>query len=619
MPEMTLRTVSGSWVWVAAAAALAANGRLAAGEPVGRKLDARQAAVQVDELLLGDLRDTGATPAPLVDDDGFLRRVSFDLAGNPPAPREVLDFRQDADPDKRAAAIDRLLDSHGFATNQARYWRDVILARATNMRAPLAQRSFEDWLAEEIRNGRGWDEITTDILTATGDVRENGETALLFAHEGEPEEIAGEVARIFLGIQIQCANCHDHPWDRWKREQFHELAAYFPRVGVRPVREEQRVLSYEVVSVDNARRPGDGPLAQNPERTFRLLDRDRNGRLTRAELANTPAARFLTALLERGDGNQDGGLSLAELKNVRPPDNIPGRSSSEHYMSDLSDPSSRGTRIDPVFFVTHEQPPVGLRDLERREALARSLTSPENPWFAKALVNRVWTELFGTGFYTPVDDLGPERTPEHPEVLELLASGFVASDYDLRWLFRAITGTQAYQRQLEDRGPKSRGAFAAALPTRIRADQLYSALVEIAGIEESILNQRPARPGQGGGPYARLRSPRMAFNVLFGSDPSTPKNELTGTIPQALFLMNSQQIDRLTRAAGRTRLAEILKSTRDDAQALRELYLLVLSRDPSESEIAICQEYIVGVGDRDEAFEDIMWSLLNSSEFLTKR
>jgi hypothetical protein len=109
------------------------------------------------------------------------------------------------------------------------------------------------------------------------------------------------------------------------------------------------------------------------------------------------------------------------------------------------------------------------------------------------------------------------------------------------------------------------------------------------------------------------------FNFLFGSDPSTPADEVTGTVPQALFLMNSPQIDRIVRSGGRTRLAEILNDTRDDAQAVRELYLLVLLRDPSEAEITICREYIDDVGNRNEAFEDVMWSLLNSSEFLTKR
>jgi hypothetical protein len=146
---------------------------------------------------------------------------------------------------------------------------------------------------------------------------------------------------------------------------------------------------------------------------------------------------------------------------------------------------------------------------------------------------------------------------------------------------------------------------------------LYTALVAIAGVPETMIN--PLRGGQGQGPYGRIRSPRAMFNALFGYDPSTPQDEVLGTVPQALFLMNSPHIDRLTRAAGRTRLAEILRVAPSDREAIRDVYLLVLSREPTQNEAAICNEYIRETGEREAAFEDLMWSLLNSSEFVTKR
>ena len=118
--------------------------------------------------------------------------------------------------------IERLLDSKAYAENWSRYWRDVIMMRATNQRIRLMQGSFERWMAEQLQDNVAWDKITTAMITAQGDVRENGDTALIFAHEAQATEVAAEVSRIFLGIQIQCANCHDHPTDKWKREQFHE-------------------------------------------------------------------------------------------------------------------------------------------------------------------------------------------------------------------------------------------------------------------------------------------------------------------------------------------------------------------------------------------------------------
>ena len=159
--------------------------------------------------------------------------MHFDLAGTVPLPREVTLFGLDPDPDKRLKLIDRLLSSEEYAHNWAGYWRDVIFLRATDMKARLMEGAFEKWMADQIHDNQGWDKITTSLLTATGEVAEHGETALIFAHAGQADEIAAEASRIFLGIQIQCANCHDHPSDKWKRQQFHQLAAFFPRVQVK--------------------------------------------------------------------------------------------------------------------------------------------------------------------------------------------------------------------------------------------------------------------------------------------------------------------------------------------------------------------------------------------------
>ena len=115
------------------------------------------------------------------------------------------------------------------------------------MRAPIVNQSFVSWMTESLKANDGWDDIARAMITASGDVRENGDTAIIFVQEGSPEDIAGEVSRIFLGIQMQCANCHDHPWDRWKRDEFHELAAFFPRISLRPVREEMRQIGRATV------------------------------------------------------------------------------------------------------------------------------------------------------------------------------------------------------------------------------------------------------------------------------------------------------------------------------------------------------------------------------------
>jgi len=576
---------------------------------------------QLDQLILNELTAAETAPAAVSTDEDFLRRVSLDIAGRLPSAREITLFGLNPDPGKRSEVVDRLLASDAYAETWARYWRDVILMRATNQRAPLVSSSFIAWMTEMLRENRGWDEITTEILTASGDVREVGSTALMFAHEGVTEDITGEVSRIFLGIQLQCANCHDHPWDSWKREQFHELAAFFPRVGVRPIREEMRTVSWEVVSVNSTRDPRSrfADLQERAPGLMRFYDRNRDGRLTKGEIGRSPLARGFDLLLERGDKNKDGGLSLTELKELRPPVPAqPGRGSSEHYMQDLSDPSSRGKKIDPKFFVTSAVARTGLSDLDRRELLARYITGTRNEWFARACVNRLWSEFIGEGFYMPIDDMGPERTASHPKVLDLLASGFSQNQYDLKWLVRTITLSDTYQRAIRT-AEAAETPFASATATRLRSDQIYNSIMTVLGSGANSRRTPPGRNMAAAGMGRRPRDPKDQFALIFGFDPSTPQADLTGKVPQALFLMNSPQVNAQINAGFGTRLGRLVRRFPDDHDAISELYMMVLARDPSAAELKICRTYIAEVENRNEAFEDLMWSLLNSSEFVSRR
>jgi len=584
---------------------------------------ARDVAAQVDQLIARELSANEVQPAPLATDEDFLRRVTLDINGTPPSPRDVTLFGIDPTGDKREQLIGRLLSSTAYSETWARYWRDVLFSRATNARSGLVNRSFTQWMTAALAENRGWDEITTGLLTATGDVRFNGDTALLFLQEGSAEDIAGEVSRVFLGIQMQCANCHNHPWDSWKREQFHELAAFFPRVAVRPVREDGMQRSFEIASVNRDNDPAQRQqfLKNSADRLVRFSDRNRDGKLTKDEIQrNQQLARIFDRLLEVADKNKDGGLSAMEIKEAPSPmPNQAGRGSTEHFMVDLSNPASRGTKVEPKFFVTGLTAKSGLEDLERRELIADYITSSNDEWFSKAFVNRMWGELTGEGFYMPIDDLGPERTPSFPAVLDLLAAEFVRHDYDIKWLVATIAMTETYQRAIRsDSADATAVPFASATPTRLRGDQLYSSILTTLGGSDD----EPRGRGRGmmaGGPGRRGQAPRDQFGQLFGFDPSTPQADITGTVPQALFMMNAPQINAQISATGLTRLAALLRKFPDNDDAASELYLMVLSREPSDKERKIVADYIAEVGNRNEAFEDLMWSLLNSSEFLSKR
>lgn len=600
------------------AAASAAENRTTPGSS-SAPADSNAVAADVDRLILRDLLHSGVNPADRCNDADFLRRTTLDITGQLPSPRDVTIFSLDPEPNKRQELIEQLLRSPEYGKNWARYWRDVIYMPATDIRARIAQADFERWMAVRLNSGVGWDRIVTSMLTATGDVREHPETALLIAQGGQSEEIAAEACRIFLGIQMQCANCHDHPSDVWKRDQFHQLAAYFPRIAVR---QTQQPLAFEIASVNSDRGRGDF-MRENPEQFVRFNDRNGDGKITKEEMRARASmlpgggipAQLVDRIFEQGDSNKDDALTAEEIK-AMPVPNQARRGSTEHYMPDLNDPASKGKLIQPKFFVDDSSPGQGLSDEGRRAAVAKSFTSRKNPWFARAIVNRIWAEFLGEGFYMPIDDMGPTRTARYPEAIDALAKGFVSNDHDLRWLVRTIANTQTYQRKVAAKPLVEEALpFAAVTPTRLRADLVFNSLFQILGIDENSMEGREAM----GGPRAYQREPRFQFDFLFGVDPSVPKDDITGNVPQSLYLMNSNALRAALTANNNTRLGKILRENKRESDALGELFLLVLAREPSKHEIEICQTYIHDIGLRSEAYEDLMWSLLNSSEFLSKR
>lgn len=599
------------------------------GHKTHQAVDPLLIAAKVDELIAAELNKAGVAIAPRCKDEDFLRRASFDIAGVAPSPEDITLFGLDSNSHKRALAIDRLLAGNDYAGNWSRYWHDVIAPRATETRLQFlfpALQSFESWMKSQLAANRPWNEIATSILTATGDIREQGQTAFIVAQRAEPDEVAAETSRIFLGIQLQCANCHDHPTDTWKREQFHSLAAFFPRIQTRPKGQPMmaQTQSLELVSFmpgsNNGRGRGDflRQLSQNPDPFIRRLDKDGDHKISREEARQAPGGQA-ERLFDIGDADKDGFLTAAELKKLPPlPQNMqPGRGAAEYHMPDLQHPNSEGKKLDPVFFLGNLKAGSGLSDLDRRKALAGYITSPGNPWFARAFINRIWGQLVGEGFYMPIDDIGPERTAHHPEALESLSTGFISSGYDIAWLFRAIANTEAYQRQIRSRDPNQTIPFAAAAPSRLRADLLFDSLTRVLGIKEQ--EPAPQADGPGMGMYRRAQTGRFQFHQLWGFDPSTCPEEVNGTIPQALFMMNSGFVNGLIRATGQTRLHQLLDKYKNDDDAIMELFILVHAREPSAKEVQTCRDYIGEFNNRQEAFEDILWSLLNSTEFQSKR
>lgn len=493
---------------------------------------------QLEELFRQEIDSSGnRKPAEPISDDQFIRRAYLDIIGRLPAPADIHEYLQDKSATKKARLIDRLLSTPQYGVNWARYWRDVVRYRAPDALERPSLFGEEAWLAEEFNQNTRWDVIVTKILTARGLSHEVPQGFFLTMYRDDQAEAAGEISRIFLGTQISCAQCHDHPSDTWKRDQFHELASFLGKSIARP----------------------------RPDL------RDKTGIRFVAEITDAPL-----------------------FKQYRKPD--------------LDNPSNPGTFVQPVF-LTGQALPMETSDTQRRAALAAFVTSKRNPLFAKAFVNRMWAELIGHPFTERVDDLGAQQAVAYPEVFEALSRSFAASDYDIKALLRVILNSDIYDRKFEENTGSlaDERLFETINPTRLTADQIFDALDWVLGnLDNGQQLNLPRRP-----------SPRGSVAQVFGYDPSMSQEEIEGSIPQALALMNNPGIQtRISASTSGSLLQKLLATQTNDKELIEMLYLRTLARKPTSAETATCQSYVRKIGDRAEAYEDILWSLLNSTEFL---
>jgi hypothetical protein len=489
-------------------------------------------AVSIDDIN-SLYREEVKTVPPAIDDENYIRRVFLDLIGHLPAPADVEEFLADKSPGKREKLVDRLLGLPQFGEHWGKYWGDVFRYHATNQK-PNQTLLFQedDWFAEQINANRSWSQIAHDILTAQGIDSEAPQGFFIALHDGDPAELAGEASRVFLGTQIACAQCHDHPYDPWKRDQFHELAAFFGKTSFR----------------------------------------------VRKDLAETLGRQFVVEV----------GPSLKPQQQYRKPD--------------LKDPSQPGEVIQPVF-LTGQPLPLQTSDDQRRDALATFLTSKQNPMFARAFTNRIWYELVGWGFVEPVDDLSRARQPRLSRLFDELSNSFAGSNYDIKGFMRAVVLSEPYDRQIET--APSEGSIARSA-SRLSAPEIFANLEWVLGpLDPGSLDVR-----------RRASSPKRKFDQVFGFDPSIPAGDVEGSIPQALMFMNNPNIEqRIGTEATNSLLAKLIKTQHSDRGIIEMLYLRVLGRMPTRQELAACEASLRGT-ERTEGLEDILWSLLNSTEFL---
>jgi hypothetical protein len=471
-------------------------------------------------------------PAALADDAEFFRRVHLDLAGRIPSITEIRDFLDDDRPDKRRLWVDRILQAdpddpsyrHAYVNHFANVWRAWLLTQ-TNQQALFEQPALEQWLRQRLKANVGYDQLVRDLLSEeAGNVNrrtgslDGSASAFYLANEFQPENLAGSTARLFLGVKLECAQCHNHPFAQWTRKQFWEYAAFFTDVPEYVRRNESAV--------------------QGARGEIKIMGTDKMVK-----------ARFL-------DG---------------------------------------------------EEPK--WKDDRTRPTLVDWITAPDNPFFARAAVNRMWSYFFGVGLVDSLDGPGDENPASHRELLDELAREFVACKYDVKFLMRAITASQTYQRASagSHSGPQGIRLFA-RMPLRgLSPEQLFDSLAVATEYQDT--GRVDPRASFFGGP----QSPRAQFLAKFPVQDQ--KTDYQTSILQALYLMNNDFIANQSSVRKNRTLATLADQQTSTARKLESLYLVVLSRKPGPEESARFVNYVNG-GDRKKALADVFWVLFNSPEFL---
>lgn len=494
----------------------------------------------IDRLLLQQWRRLGIVPSGLADDTAFLRRVSIDICGTLPTVDEINAYISDNRPDKRQRLIDRLLDRSEYASYFSLKWGDILQNRGAGY-STSQQRAgttlFSAWIRDSIANNKPYDQFVSEILTASGSQSENPPTLWYRTVRKSPEYVES-VAQAFLGVRIQCAQCHHHPTERWSQTDYYRLAAVFARVGRKGGFADAEVPTDEVIFVS------DKGSVVHP-RTGEVL---------------APAAL---------------GSDVFRL---------------DHH-------------VDP------------------REQLAEWMTQPDNPFFARTMVNRMWAHFLGRGIIHPIDDARSTNPPSNPKLLDALAADFVASGYDIKQLIRSITNSYAYRLDSvpTDGNAEDTQSFARFYPRRMSAEVLLDGISQVLDVPTQFASGAGMFPTGTRAIDLPDENVPAAFLDIFGRPGRMSACECervdAPALTQALELVNSAEIQRkLTEATGFAHQIALTETSNSD-RATR-IFLRTLGRAPRTEELKISVDYLDGQSDPQEACRSLLWSLLATNEFL---
>ena len=517
--------------------------------PLGAKMPALPAPNNlIDEEIFRKLSLLGLPPSRPADDATFLRRVTVDIAGRLPTTEETSAFLQSKDPDKRAKTIDTLLESPDYAAYFAQKWAGILRNKRAKTTYQRGTYAFHDWVRTELANNTPYDEFVSRVITASGEIGQNPAVAWYRAVKDNKEQMQ-DIAQVFLGIRMQCAQCHHHPYEKWSQDDYYGFAAFLTSVGRKKGEQpDEEIIYHKRVA----------PAMQNPN--------------TKVSLKPTPLGEEPLEL----DPNQDPRIALADW-----------------------------------------------------------LTSPENPYFAKMLVNRYWKHFFSVALVEPEDDMRVTNPASHPDLIDNLAADFAKSGFDLKHLIRTICNSRTYQLSADpnEHNVTDSQNYSRYYPKRLQAEVLLDAINLVSNSRDRFTNQ-PLGVRATWLPDDKFNDDSY-FLTVFGRPEMDSACECErvadANLAQSLHLINSKTMqDKLSSNTGRA--AELAKATdRPDKDRIGDLYLYAVARHPNEAELNAAQAHLVRKREKAklkpddditpekaerEGFEDILWALMNTKEFL---
>jgi len=508
----------------------------------------------IDEQVFEKLKTLRVNPSEPCSDNEYVRRAYLDLLGILPTPEEAKTFIADSSADKRATLVDRLLERPEYADYWALKWSDLLRNEERTLDRKGVQ-NFHHWIRESVAQNKPLDQFVRELVGSRGSTYANPPANYYRANRDAVTR--GEAtAQVFLGVRLQCAQCHNHPFDRWTQDDYYGWADVFARVDYKVFENLRRDIndSHEFI--------GEQVVYEKSE-----------GDVKDPRAGHTPKPRLL-GVADCIDDNQD-----------------------------------------------------------RLDELAQWITSPQNPFFAKAQVNRVWFHLMGRGIVDPIDDFRATNPPSHPALLDALAKDFVDHHYDVRYIIKLIMASRTYALSAEpnDTNAGDESNFSHMIARRLTAEQLLDAQHQVADVPEEFTGYpKGMRAGQIPGVRVvaaggrRGGRPSMADNFLvtFGKPPRLLvcecERSTDTTLGQTFQLISGPELSKLL-TDSTNRLGKLIEAGKSDQQIVEELYWAALTRPPTSDESKALNEHVQKAPDRRKGLEDVAWALLNAKEFVLRR